>query len=83
MVGSGSMSSTYRARRIGDGALVALRVLNQHKAADWKTIQLLEREAAVLRSIRHPNVPRYLESFEGEGSDSSSFESSRQNLIWA
>lgn len=31
---------------------------------DWKQLELFEREASVLRSLSHPGVPRYVDSFE-------------------
>jgi hypothetical protein len=33
---------------------------------EWKALELFEREAAVLRQLEHPGVPRVFESFEVE-----------------
>ena len=34
---------------------------------DWKSLELFEREARVLASLSHPNIPRHLELFAHDG----------------
>ena len=36
-------------------------------ATSWKEVELAEREAKVLASIEHENLPRYVEHFEEGG----------------
>src|SRR5262249_50156223 len=36
-------------------------------AKSWKEVELAEREARVLASLSHPNLPRYVEHFEQGG----------------
>lgn len=47
------------------GQLVAVKALSlRGRGFDWKQLQLFEREAAALKSLSHPNVPRYIDYFE-------------------
>ncbi len=62
-LGSGGMGTTYAAKRASDGMLVAVKTLDLSKAEDWKSVELFEREAEVLRSIDLPGVPSYIDSF--------------------
>jgi serine/threonine protein kinase len=52
--------------RIADG-LVAIKCFRVGKAKAWKDVELAEREATTLRSLSHPNLPRYIEHFEEDG----------------
>ena len=62
-LGHGSFGRTFLARdRAGDRP-VAIKVLDRRGAADWKAYELFEREAAVLRSLRHHGVPEVHDSF--------------------
>ncbi|MFT6398718.1 MAG: hypothetical protein ACJAYU_003480 [Bradymonadia bacterium] len=62
-LGSGGMGTTYAARRVSDGIRVAVKTLDLSKAEDWKSVELFEREAEVLRGIDLPGVPSYIDSF--------------------
>lgn len=54
-----------RSTRLDSGQLVAVKALNlRGRGFDWKQLQLLEREAAAIKSMRHPGVPRFIEYFE-------------------
>jgi serine/threonine protein kinase len=57
----------YRARA-PDGAVVALKELQFASVPGAQQIDAFEREAATLKTLHHPRIPRYIESFpEGEG----------------
>jgi hypothetical protein len=56
-LGRGSFAHTLLARDLQLGREVALKVLRDRSGADFKAYELFEREAAVLRDLRHPGVP--------------------------
>ena len=56
-LGKGSFAHTLLARDLRLGRPVALKVLHPRAANDLKAFELFEREAAVLRELRHPGVP--------------------------
>lgn len=62
-VGEGGFGVTYRARRVSNGELVALKQLRLDKLDSWKALELFEREAKVLGALDHPRIPRYVEFF--------------------
>jgi serine/threonine protein kinase len=45
---------------------VAVKALSLRGLADWKQLQLFEREAATLRGLSHPCIPAYLDYFEDD-----------------
>lgn len=47
-----------------DGQAAALKILSLSEASSWSVVDLFHREAAVLAQLRHPGIPRHLESFE-------------------
>src|SRR6266436_5660504 len=57
----------YRARA-PDGAVVALKELQFASVPGAQQIDAFEREAATLKTLQHPRIPRFIASFqEGEG----------------
>ena len=42
----------------GGGRRVVLKQLQVARMGDWKAMELFEREARVLASLDHPNIPR-------------------------
>ncbi|MEL6929107.1 MAG: hypothetical protein AAFO95_10760 [Cyanobacteria bacterium J06600_6] len=54
ILGQGGIATTYRAENQIDGEIVAVKVLFLHQMTDWKTLELFEREAKVLSSLKHP-----------------------------
>ncbi len=62
-VGRGGTARTFKARRISDDAIQLVKLLEVANAADWKVIELFEREAAVLESFVHVGTPRYIDHF--------------------
>ncbi|GEM_PF-6454926 len=61
VLGRGSFGTTYAARNLDDDALVAVKVLDLRRVDDWKAVELFEREARVLASLDHPQIPRYID----------------------
>ncbi|WP_055075328.1 serine/threonine-protein kinase [Pseudanabaena sp. 'Roaring Creek'] len=63
VLGRGGMAITYAATdRLRDRA-VAIKVLSLRQASQWKAIELFEREAKVLASLNHPQIPKYIDYF--------------------
>ncbi|MCA9670351.1 MAG: serine/threonine protein kinase, partial [Myxococcales bacterium] len=62
-LGRGGQGHTYRARDRESGDAVAVKVLHLSGGGGWKAFDLFERECAVLRSLEHAGIPRYLDSF--------------------
>lgn len=65
VIGSGAQGLTFRARRIEDGQVVAIKEFVISGAEKIKALELFFREAATLESLDHPGIPAYLEHFEG------------------
>jgi tetratricopeptide (TPR) repeat protein len=65
-LGRGGMGVTYEAESLSTGARVALKELRLSRVEDWKSVELFEREARVLASVRHPAVPAYIDHFSLE-----------------
>jgi serine/threonine protein kinase len=74
-LGRGSFAQTLLARDVGSGTLVAIKVLHPRAALEWKAYELFEREAAVLRGLRHHGVPSVHEAFRApwDGTDNAAF----------
>ena len=66
-LGSGGMSTVYRARNVISGWIVALKVLHPHLAKDPEYVARLRREANIARNLDHPNIVRVLD--EGQDGD--------------
>lgn len=72
VVGSGALGTTYRAVRLADQMVVAIKELSMRRADSLKTLELCEREARVLRQLDHPGIPHYLDDFHvGTGKQTS------------
>jgi serine/threonine protein kinase len=64
-LGSGSQGRTYLARDLKAADPTQTVVVKQYKLeGGWKRFELFERETKVLRSLRHPGIPRVLDDFE-------------------
>ncbi len=66
-LGAGSQGETLEAVDKREGRPVAIKRFTIRGAKSWKDVELAEREAAVLASLRHPALPRYIEHFEEDG----------------
>lgn len=64
ILGEGGMGSTYAAFDLEKSQSVALKAISLREAKNWKILELFEREAKVLASIEHPQIPKYLDYFE-------------------
>jgi hypothetical protein len=67
LLGSGSQGETLEAVDKREGRPVAIKRFTIRGAKSWKDVELAEREATVLASLSHPNLPRYVEHFEENG----------------
>ncbi len=66
-ISQGGMAMVYRARRLGDGQVVALKVLREQYAADAEFVERFQREARSVASLTHPNMVQVYESGEADG----------------
>jgi len=66
-LGSGSQAETLDAVDKLNGRAVAIKRFQVRGAKSWKDVELAEREARVLSTLSHPNLPVYIEHFEEEG----------------
>jgi hypothetical protein len=64
VLGRGGDAETWAATRLDGGRRVALKVLSLRGLRDWKSLELFEREAAVLGALDHPAIPRFVEAFD-------------------
>ena len=70
-IGRGSFAQTILAFDRQADRHVALKVLHPRRAVDWKSFDLFDREASVLRGLSHPGIPAVYDVFHApwEGSD--------------
>ena len=67
ILGQGASGRVYRAIA-SDGTMIALKELQFATVPGAQQIDAFEREAATLKTLQHPRIPRFIESFqEGEG----------------
>ena len=63
ILGVGNSGTTYLAEPKQGGPQVALKALSLRGSQDWKILELFEREVEILKTLDHPSIPRYIESF--------------------
>ncbi|HEY4107180.1 MAG TPA: serine/threonine-protein kinase [Polyangiaceae bacterium] len=66
-LGSGSQAETLDAVDKQAGRAVAIKRFQVRGCKSWKDVELAEREARVLSTLSHPNLPVYIEHFEEDG----------------
>ena len=66
-LGEGSQGTTFEAVDKREGRLVAVKRFSVRGARAWKDVELAEREARVLASLEHPQLPAYVEHFDEDG----------------
>src|SRR3954453_20093730 len=71
MIGRGGMGAVYRAQRLADGTIWALKEMRPQQdtppAEAEENRRLFEQEAALLEQLRHPNLPVVADRFEYQG----------------
>ena len=67
LVGTGGMSSVYRAHDRLLARKVALKVLHEHHGADEASVERFRREARAVASLSHPNVVTVIDRGEHAG----------------
>jgi tRNA A-37 threonylcarbamoyl transferase component Bud32 len=67
VLGAGSQAETLDAVDKRDGRAVAIKRFQVRGAKSWKDVELAEREARVLATLSHPNLPVYIDHFEEDG----------------
>ena len=72
-LGRGGLGFTYAAQDLKTTQPVALKILSLKRAADWKKLELFEREAKVLSQLDHPAIPQYLDYFQIDTEQDRSF----------
>ena len=66
-LGAGSQAETLDAVDKLNGRAVAIKRFQVRGAKSWKDVELAEREARVLSTLSHANLPVYIEHFEEDG----------------
>jgi eukaryotic-like serine/threonine-protein kinase len=67
LVGTGGMSSVYRARDTILERDVALKVLHEHFSTDPESVERFRREARAIAGLNHPNIVTVIDRGEFEG----------------
>ncbi|KAJ7527117.1 hypothetical protein O6H91_16G038000 [Diphasiastrum complanatum] len=63
VLGQGGLGTTYEAE-VESGDTFALKAMSLRNMKGWKDLDLFEREARVLKSLKHPGIPEYFDYFE-------------------
>ncbi len=66
-IGSGAMGSVYKAWQKGMKRHVAIKILRRDLTDDPRQVERLQREAALVGGLSHPNIVRGLDSGETDG----------------
>ncbi len=56
LIGKGSVGRVYKAHRVSDNSLVAVKVLRENLSNDAEALARFKREAQMLSIIEHPNI---------------------------
>jgi serine/threonine protein kinase len=66
-LGRGGSGRTFRAVDRATSREVAVKVLSlRDTGGDWKRFDMFEREVGVLKTLEHPGIPRYIDSYASE-----------------
>lgn len=57
-IGEGGFGAVYKARRVRDGKIVAIKTMLQTRKPDRQKLLLFEREKEIIVQLRHPNIVR-------------------------
>lgn len=64
ILGRGGLGITYTACDNTTRQTVVIKCLHLHRLNEWKSFELFEREAKVLKNLDHPFIPAYIDYFE-------------------
>jgi tRNA A-37 threonylcarbamoyl transferase component Bud32 len=67
LVGTGGMSSVYRARDTVLGRRVAIKILHEHFSSDDEYVERFRREARAIARLNHPNIVTVIDRGDFEG----------------
>jgi serine/threonine-protein kinase len=59
-LGTGAMGTVYRAVRQDTGKVVAIKVIALGLLGNEKAVERFEREGEILKSLKHPNIVRFV-----------------------
>ncbi len=63
ILGRGGFATTYLAIDTETEQQCAVKCLSFRKIEEWKTWELFEREAKILKNLNHPRIPAYIDFF--------------------
>ena len=66
VLGRGGFATTYRALDTQTNQYCAIKCLSFRKLGEWKAYELFEREANILNTLHHPQIPKHLDFFSVE-----------------
>ena len=64
---------TFLAKDLQSQVPVVIKLLRFGDGFEWDDLKLFEREAATLKNLDHPEIPKYLDYFETDGIDTPGF----------
>jgi serine/threonine protein kinase len=67
LVGSGGMSTVFRARDLQLDRRVAIKILHEHYAADPEYLERFRREARAVARLTHPNIVTVIDRGDDDG----------------
>jgi eukaryotic-like serine/threonine-protein kinase len=67
LVGSGGMSTVFRARDLQLDRRIAIKILHQHYLDDAEYVERFRREARAVARLSHPNIVTVIDRGEDEG----------------
>lgn len=67
LLGKGGMGEVYQAADQKTGMTVAIKLLDYQLTANLDSLERFRREAETLHQLNHPNVVKFIDSFEFEG----------------
>ncbi len=65
-LGAGTHSWVYAAEATHSPKPLIVKELRVSKLENWKNLELFERETEILKALRHPRIPAYVDSFQLE-----------------
>jgi serine/threonine protein kinase len=69
VLGEGALGTTYLARNMSKGRLVAIKAVQLVKSRNRHLIDLFEREVDALKALEHSQIPAFFETLVTEGSE--------------